>query len=71
MRGIVLLHDSARPHTARQAQALLREHFHWDIFEHPPQSPDLEPFDLFLFPKLKEHLAGKRFANSEDLKDAS
>ena len=35
-RGIVLLHDNARPHTARQAQALLREQFHWDIFEHPP-----------------------------------
>ena len=30
--GIVLLHDDARPHTARQTQALLREKFHWDIF---------------------------------------
>ena len=53
----------ARPHTARQTQALLREQFHCDIFEHPPYSPDLVPSDFFLFPKMKEHLAGKRFAN--------
>ena len=33
-----------------------------------PYSPDLAPSDVFLFPKM-EHLAGKRFANDEDLKD--
>ena len=32
---------------------------------HPPHSPDLVPSDFFLFPKLKEHLAGKRFENDE------
>ena len=41
-----------------------------DIFVHPPYSPDLAPSDFFLFPKIKKHLAGKRFANDEDLKDA-
>ena len=35
-----------------------------------PYSPHLAPPDFFLFPKMKEHLAGKRFANDEDLKDA-
>ena len=68
-RGIVLLHDNARPQTAWQIQALLREQFHWDIFEHPPYSTDLVPSDFFLFPKLKEHLTCKRFANYKDLKD--
>ena len=67
MRGIVLLHDNARPHTTRQTQALLRKQFHWDIFEHPPYSPYLALSDVFLFAKM-EHLAGKRFAN-DDLKD--
>ena len=42
----------------------------WDIFKHPPYSPDLAPSDFFLFPKTKEHLAAKHFANDEDQKDA-
>ena len=68
--GIVLLYDNARQHTARQTQALLREQFHWDIFEHPPYSPDLTPSDFLLFQIMKENLAGKRFANDGNLKVA-
>ena len=70
-RGIILLHDNAGPHTARHTQALLREELNWDIFEHPPYSPDLASSDFFLLPEMKEHLAGKRFANDEGTKDAS
>ena len=69
-RGIVLLHDNASSHTARQTQALLREQFHWDIFKHPPYCPDLTTSDFFLFQKMKKHIACKRFANDEDLKNA-
>ena len=69
-RGFFLLHDNAHPHTARQTQALLRELFHWDITEQPPYSADLASSDFFLLPKMKKHLAGKRFTNDEDLKDA-
>ena len=69
-RGIVPLDDNARPHIARQTRALLGEQFYWDIFEHPPYSPDLAPSDFFLFPKVKERLADKRFTNDEDLKNA-
>ena len=43
---------------------------HWNIFEHPPYSPDLAPSNFFLFPKMKEHLAVIIFVNDEDLKDA-
>ena len=35
-------------------------------FDHPPYSPDLAPSDL----KMKEHLAGKRHADDEDLQHA-
>ena len=35
-RGIVLIHDNARPHTARQTQTLLHDAFRWDTFDHPP-----------------------------------
>ena len=45
--GIVLLHDNACLHTARQTQALLHEQFQWNIFEHPPYNPDLAPSDIF------------------------
>ena len=45
--------------------------FRRDIFEHPPCSLDLVPSDFFMFPKMKEHLAGKRFAKDENLKNAS
>ena len=70
-RGIVLLHDNACPHTARETQDLLHKQVHWDISEHPPYSTDLAPSDFLLFSKMKVHLSGKRFANYEDLKDAS
>ena len=48
-RGTVLIHDNARPHTARQTQTLLHDEFHWDTFDHPPYSPDLAPSDFYLF----------------------
>ena len=66
-RGIVLIHDNARPHTARQTQTLLHDEFHWDTFDHPSYSPDLTPSDFYLSLKMKEDLAGKRFTVDEDL----
>ena len=66
-RVIVLIHDNARPHTARQTQTLLHDEFHWDTFDNPPYSPDLAPSDFYLFSKIKEHLAGKRFTDDEAL----
>jgi transposase len=43
-----LLRDKARPHTAACTRALL-EHFNWELFDHPPYSPDLAPSDYHLF----------------------
>ncbi|GBM55089.1 hypothetical protein AVEN_55973-1 [Araneus ventricosus] len=54
-RKIVLLHN-ARPQTAASTQELL-DQFGWEIFDHPPYSPDLAPSDFHLFLKLKEFLA--------------
>ena len=31
------------------------------VIEHPPYSPDLAPCDFWLFPKLKEMLAGRHY----------
>ena len=32
-----------------------------DVLDHPPYSPDLSPCDFWLFPRLKEMLAGHHF----------
>ena len=66
-KGICLLQDNARPHIARQTVTLL-DQFGWNIITHPPYSPDLAPCDYHLFPKLKEHLAGRGFSNDDEVK---
>lgn len=66
---VFFIHDNARPH----ASARTREELHrlkWEIFGHPPYSPDLAPSDFHLFPKLKEFLGGKQFGNDDELKEA-
>jgi transposase len=60
--GVVLLHDNARPHTAARTRALL-EHFNWELFDHPPYSPDFAPSDYHLFIYLKNWLRSQRFNN--------
>jgi hypothetical protein len=35
---------------------------------HPPYSPDLAPYDLFLFPRIKGQKKGKRFADVREVK---
>jgi histone-lysine N-methyltransferase SETMAR len=68
-RGVSLLHDNARPHTAPVSQELLTS-FVWDIVTHSPYSPDLAPSDYHFFTKLKEFLGGKRFSNDQEVEKA-
>jgi histone-lysine N-methyltransferase SETMAR len=42
IKGIVLLHNNARPHTTARTNALIKL-FNWAIFDHPPYIPDLAP----------------------------
>ena len=53
--GIVLLHDNARPRTAARTAQLLQQ-FRWEVFDHPPYSPDLVPIhaykEMACIPKL-------------------
>uniref|UniRef100_A0A1B6IVE1 Mos1 transposase HTH domain-containing protein n=1 Tax=Homalodisca liturata TaxID=320908 RepID=A0A1B6IVE1_9HEMI len=65
---VVLIHDNARPHCSARTKAELNS-FKWQIFGHPPYSPDLAPSDYHLFPKLKVFLGGKNFLGDEDLKE--
>jgi hypothetical protein len=40
----------------------------WEIFAHPPFSPDQAPSDFRLFPKMNEFLGGKAMATDEEVK---
>ena len=60
VRGIKLLHDNAPAHKSAMVQEYLKESG-LNVFDHPPYSPDLSPCDFWLFPRLKEMLAGQRF----------
>lgn len=68
-KGIVLLHDNARPHTAGQTRDLL-DSFGWEVLDHPPYSPDLAPSDYHLFLHLKRHLSGNHYNDDDDVKTA-
>lgn len=62
-----LHHDNAPAHTALRVQDFLAKH-QIPVVPHPPYSPDLAPCDFWLFPRLKFHLKGKRFADVEEIK---
>jgi len=40
----------------------------WEVFTHPPYSPDLAQSDFHLFGPLKESLAGIKFENDDVMK---
>src|SRR5215469_14665871 len=67
-RGVVMIHDNARPHTAAATQNLIT--FGWEQFDPPPYSPDLAPSDFHLFLHLKSFLAGQRFHDDNEVKEA-
>ncbi|GFT40343.1 mariner Mos1 transposase [Trichonephila clavipes] len=54
-KGVLLLHDNARPHTSRTTRKLI-ESLGWVALGHAPYSPDLAPSDFHLFRYLKTQL---------------
>ena len=69
-RGILSHHDNAPAHSSRIARDVLRE-FRWKLLPHSPYSPDLALSDFFLFPKLKKHLKGVYFNDTNEAKQAA
>ena len=51
-RGVILLHDNSRSHTANTITTHLQK-FKWEVLSHPPYSPDLSPCDYAIFGPLK------------------
>ena len=68
-RGVILLQDNARPHTAARTLAKI-EDLGWKLLTHPPYSPDLAPSDFHLFGPLKESMKGIHFQTDEEVKAA-
>ncbi|UYV80470.1 hypothetical protein LAZ67_19000256 [Cordylochernes scorpioides] len=65
-KGVLFLHDNARPHTScKTVSTIIKLGFF--VLEHPAYSPDLAPSDYFLFGLLKKELKGKRFDSDEDV----
>ncbi|UYV71668.1 hypothetical protein LAZ67_8004049 [Cordylochernes scorpioides] len=66
----ILHHDNARPHTVHLVTSFLAKNG-TEILPQPPYSPDIAPYDFFLFPKLKAVLKGRHFDTREDIIEKS
>jgi len=62
-RRIMLHHDNASSHTARETKDFLKEQS-VEIISHCPYSPDLSPNDFFLFLYVKKNAWGAIFITS-------
>jgi hypothetical protein len=62
----LLHHDSAPAHTALSVQRILAPK-NMAVVPHPSYSPDLAPWDFFLFPRMKSKLKGRRFQDVTEI----
>jgi len=66
----LLHHDNVPAHAALLTRGFLTED-NMTVGPHPPYSSDLPPSDIFLFPKLKIKLKGRRFQTMEEIQAES
>jgi hypothetical protein len=66
----LLHHDNAPSHTSVLTQQFLAK-YGMAVIPHPPYSPYLSPFDLFLFSKMKLKPKGRRFDTIEEIQTES
>ncbi|UYV64057.1 hypothetical protein LAZ67_2006419 [Cordylochernes scorpioides] len=65
-KGVLFLHDNARPHTSSKTVSTIIK-LGFEVLEHPAYSADLVSSDYFLFGLLKKELKGRRFDSDEDV----
>ena len=68
-KGVIVIQDNARPHSANLTRNKLKE-LKWEILEHPPYSPDSASSDYNLFRSMELFLRGRRFHNRLDVYNA-
>jgi hypothetical protein len=66
----LLHHDNAPSYTSAFTQQFVAKH-KMAVIPHPPYSPVLAPCELFLFPKMKLKLKGRRFDTIEEIQAES
>ena len=59
--GVHLLHDNASSHKYEVVKSLLASE-KVKVLNHPPYSPDLNPCDFFLFPRLEKMFSGNKYS---------
>ncbi len=67
-RTVILLHDNARPHVAKQVKNTL-EALKWEILPHAAYLPDCAPPDYHLFRSMQSALRDQHFRNQEHIKN--
>jgi transposase len=65
----MLHHDNAPAHASLIREILAKNET--TVVPQPPYSLDIAPADLFLFPKLKSTLKGRRFESIEEIEENS
>ena len=64
---IILLHDNAPSYTAKPVKETI-EAFSWEILSHAAYSPDLAPFDYYLFASMGHALSDQHFTSYENVR---
>ena len=63
-----LYHSKVPTHASRVIQSFLSKH-HMAQVTQPPYSPDLAPWNFWLFPKLNSPVKGKRFQTTDETQE--
>lgn len=65
---VILLHDNAPSHTAKDVKAEIKA-LGWEVLPHPPYSPDLAPSDYHLFSSMGHALSEQHFDSYEEVEN--
>ena len=66
-KGVIFHDDNATPHTSLAPRQKLLRHG-WEVILHPPYSPDLAPWDYYLFRSWQSSSNGKTFNDDKAVK---
>ena len=64
--GVHLLHDNVSFHKCEVVKSFLASE-KAKVLNNPPYSPDLSPYDFFLFLRLKKMLSGNKYTSRSSL----